>query len=79
LADETGGRLSGKPLALASALRKIEHYARHKVLPDATPATSNMFIINPLSGVGGISDLFSTHPATAKRIERLEALAKSLR
>jgi heat shock protein HtpX len=80
VADETGGRISGKPLALASALRKIENYAQRKVLPDATPATSNLFIINPLGGVRSLfGSLFSTHPPTAKRIAKLEELARSLR
>ncbi|MDR3349474.1 MAG: zinc metalloprotease HtpX [Acidaminococcales bacterium] len=80
VADETGGRISGKPLALASALRKIENYAQRKVLPDATPATSNMFIINPLGGVRSLfGNLFSTHPATSKRIAKLEELARNLR
>jgi heat shock protein HtpX len=80
VADETGGRISGKPLALASALRKIENYAQRKVLPDATPATSNLFIINPLGGVRSLfGNLFSTHPATSERIARLEQLARSMR
>ncbi|MDR2007157.1 MAG: zinc metalloprotease HtpX [Acidaminococcales bacterium] len=80
VADETGGRISGKPLALASALRKIENYAQRKVLPDATPATANMFIINPLGGVRSLfGNLFSTHPATSERIAKLEQLARSLR
>ena len=80
VADETGARISGKPLALANALRKIENYAQQKVLPNATPATSNMFIINPLSGTRSMfSNLFSTHPATAQRIAKLEQLNKALR
>lgn len=76
-ADQTGGQISGNPLALASALQKIEHYAKHAVMQQATPATSHMFIINPLSGVRGtLSNLFSTHPATAQRVAKLQELAK---
>jgi len=76
-ADETGGSMSGNPLALASALKKIEYYAKHQVMPEATPATSHMFIINPLSGAGSwVSGLFSTHPPTEERIARLQLLAK---
>lgn len=55
-ADETGGLVSGNPLALASALEKIEYYARNRVMPDATPATSHMFIVNPLTGTASWLD-----------------------
>ncbi|WP_425061080.1 Protease HtpX [Sporomusa carbonis] len=80
LADETGGTVSGNPLALASALQKIEYYAHHQVMPEATPATSHLFIVNPFSGAGSaIVSLFSTHPATADRVARLEEQAKRMR
>ena len=80
IADETGGSVSGNPLALASALKKIEYYARHQVMPEATPATSHLFIVNPFSGAGSmIVSLFSTHPATADRVAKLEAQAKKTR
>ena len=80
IADETGGSVSGNPLALASALKKIEYYARHQVMPEATPATSHLFIVNPFSGAGSmIVSLFSTHPATADRVAKLEAQAKKAR
>lgn len=79
-ADETGGTVCGNPLALASALQKIEYYAQHQVMPEATPATSHMFIVNPFSGVGGwMTSLFSTHPATAQRVAKLQELAKKIR
>lgn len=79
-ADETGGLVSGNPLALASALEKIEYYARHRVMPDATPATSHMFIVNPLTGTASwLSNLFSTHPSTAERTARLRQLASRIR
>lgn len=80
LADQTGGNVSGNPLALASALRKIEYFAHHRVMPEATPATSHLFIINPFSGAGGmIVSLFSTHPSTADRVAKLEEQAKKMR
>ena len=76
-ADEDGGTICGNPLALASAVKKIEHYSKYGVMQEATPATAHMFIINPLSGSGrAIMNLFSTHPTTAKRVEKLEDLAR---
>ena len=76
LADETGARLAGNPLALASALRKIEHYAIHRTIPQATPATSHMFIVNPFAGSGTwLLSLFSTHPPTDARVQKLQLLA----
>ena len=80
-ADETGGRMCGNPAALASALRKIEAHARQAVMPQATPATSSLFIINPLGGARGgvMSSLFSTHPATDSRVKKLEDLAKQMK
>ncbi len=74
VADETGARLSGDPLALASALRKIETWSQQIPMHAGSPATAHLFIINPFSG-GGIAKLFSTHPATQERVERLEAMA----
>ena len=75
-ADRGGAEISGDPQALASALSKIEAYARGTVNHDAerNPATSHMFIINPLSGQGA-DNLFSTHPATANRVAALMKLA----
>ena len=80
LADETGGAVAGNPLALASALQKIEYYAKHRVMPEATPATSHMFIVNPLTGAGSwLMSLFSTHPSTEARVARLQEQAKRYR
>ncbi|MCS6805978.1 MAG: zinc metalloprotease HtpX [Acidobacteriota bacterium] len=76
MADEAGARLTGRPLALASALRKIEAWSRQVPMTSGTPATAHMFIINPFSG-GGMLRLFSTHPATEERIRRLEAMART--
>ena len=78
LADATGAKMAGNPLALASALRKIEHYAMHRTMPQATPATSHMFIVNPFAGSGTwMLSLFSTHPPTDARVQKLQALAGS--
>jgi heat shock protein HtpX len=73
-ADEGGARISGKPLALASALRKIEQIAQARPM-DVGQSAAHLAIINPLAGMGGMSGLFRTHPQTADRIARLEALA----
>lgn len=76
-ADRGGAEISGDPLALASALGKIDAYARGIPFPtaEAHPATAQMMIMNPLAG-GGVNTLFSTHPKTAERIARLEAMAR---
>lgn len=78
MADYTGGQLSGDPDALADALAKIESYARNRTMPRATEATAHMFIISPFSAKDAQA-LFSTHPATEKRIERLRAEAQQMR
>ena len=72
-ADRGGAEISGSPLALADALKKME-YAVQRHPMNANPSTAHMFIVNPLKS-GFVSTLFSTHPATEKRIERLESMA----
>jgi heat shock protein HtpX len=77
-ADASGAELSDDPLALASALRKIEGYAK-QVPPPATvtPAQAHLFIVNPFTGRKvQFANLFSTHPPTDARIERLEHMAE---
>ena len=69
-ADDTGAHWTGNPYALASALGKIEAYSRRLPLV-ATPSTAHLFIIQPFLGGMSFGNLFSTHPPTAKRIERL--------
>jgi heat shock protein HtpX len=71
-ADATGAHLTENPYALASALRKIDAYARRIPL-QANPSTAHLFIIQPFLGVnaGMFASLFSTHPPIEKRIERL--------
>jgi heat shock protein HtpX len=73
-ADAGAAAISGKPLALASALQKIEMIAQRHPM-QVNPSAAHLAIINPLAGVGGISGLFRTHPPTADRVARLQQLA----
>lgn len=77
LADKGAAELTNQPLALASALHKIDQLARGIILDTAEqhPATAQMMIINPLSGEGK-DNLFSTHPSTYNRIVALENMAR---
>ncbi len=68
-ADATGAQIAGNPYGLARALEKLDQLSRRVPL-DATPATSHMFIVMPLSGRGMLK-LFSTHPPIPERIRRL--------
>lgn len=79
-ADRGGAEISGDPQALASALQKIDHYARgtHFQTAEQHPETAQMMIMNPLSGEG-LQGLFSTHPSTEERVARLHQLAGGLR
>jgi heat shock protein HtpX len=85
-ADESGAFLSRDPQALASALSKLEQASRQVPAPASVkPSEAHMFIVNPLNaaraggrGGGGITSLFSTHPPTAERIARLEAIGQQL-
>jgi len=74
-ADRGGAEISGAPLSLASALAKIERRAEQtrNFAAEANPATAHLFIVNPLHG--GLAGLFATHPSTAERIRRLQAMA----
>lgn len=74
-ADRGGAQISGDPLALASALEKIHHYAQGIPMAPAQahPETAQMMIMNPLRG--GARTLFSTHPSTEERVSRLRAMA----
>jgi heat shock protein HtpX len=74
-ADAGGAEILGDPLALASALEKLEWAANHKPMP-VNPASSHLYIINPLRGGLSLTRWFRTHPATAERITRLRAMAR---
>lgn len=78
-ADKTGAEISGNPLALASALEKIERYS--KVPMDVNPAVSQLFISDPLKAFSGnsLSKLFSTHPPTVERVRRLRQRQSGIR
>ena len=76
-ADAFGGQISGNPLYLANALRKLEMGVRRNHM-DTNPAMENMFIISPLSG-DKLASLFSTHPSTQDRIKKLEEMAEIYR
>jgi heat shock protein HtpX len=77
-ADHTGAEVSGDPMALASALRKLERATQVIPSPTAQPAFAHLYIVNPLSGQT-LSTLFSTHPPLEERIRRLEAMAAGIR
>src|SRR6266540_2441851 len=77
-ADASGANITADPLALASALRKIEAYSRGTPPANTNPSTAHLFISNPFKSGGGgfaMASLFSTHPPTSERVARLEAMA----
>ena len=75
-ADRLGAEICGQPMWLARALQKIEQLARGVINQPAerNPASAHLFIVNPLH-MGGVDNLFRTHPPTADRIRRLHELA----
>ena len=77
-ADAGGAGISGKPLALASALEKLEYANKRIPMRNAGPSSAHMFIVNPLRA-GTIAKLFSTHPPTEERIFRLREIAAGRR
>lgn len=78
-ADRVGAQICGNPAWLASALQRIQSAARnvHMESAERAPATSHLFIINPLFG-GTFDNLFSTHPNTRNRVEALRELAEEM-
>jgi heat shock protein HtpX len=78
-ADRVGAEICGRPLALAGALQKLELSAK-RIPMQVSPAVAPLAIINPLAALKGlgIGKLFSTHPATAERVARLEAMASTM-
>ncbi len=73
LADKGGAEISGKPLALASALRKLHNGSSQIPLKNGNPAHSHMFIVNPL--LGGLGRMFASHPPVNERIQKLQKIA----
>jgi len=78
-ADRVGAEIARDPAALASALQKIEAYARriHNPTAERNPASGQLFIINPLAGRGA-DNLFSTHPNTGNRVRALMELGTKM-
>lgn len=77
-ADRVGAQICGKPLSLASALRKLDAQAR-RIPMDVAPAAAPLAQVNPLAAHGGgIAKLFSTHPPTEERVARLEELSRQM-
>lgn len=72
LADETGARIAGNTGGLANALLKMDQAAQH-VPVQISPATSHLFIVNPLAGQS-LASLFSTHPPISERVRKLKEL-----
>src|SRR5882672_9427966 len=72
-ADATSAKYTGTPYGLISGLEKLETWSK-RIPMDATPATAHMFIVKPFGGASGLTKLFSTHPSTADRIARLQAM-----
>lgn len=73
IADDTGAKICGHPLWLASALGKLQR-GSEAIPMHGEQATAHMFIVSPFFG-GGLSSLFSTHPPIENRVERLEKMA----
>jgi heat shock protein HtpX len=73
-ADKTGAEITHTPLALASALQKLQSYSQARPM-QVNPAVSHLFIVNPLGKVN-MAQLFSTHPPTEKRVEKLNEIAR---
>ena len=76
-ADYSGAKTIGQPLALASALQKLETANKRRPIQFGTPASSSLFIVNPFSA-STLTRLFSTHPPIQERIARLQALAQGV-
>ena len=74
-ADRVGAEILGRPRTLASALQRLDYYAR-QIPMNVAPAAAPLAQVNPLAATsGGVTSLFSTHPPIEERIARLEAMA----
>ncbi len=79
-ADDTGAHCSRSPLALASALQKLENNVKYAHMNEENmqqTSTASLFIVHPFAG-HSLSSLFATHPPTRKRVERLQQLSKKM-
>ncbi|MEG2004633.1 MAG: zinc metalloprotease HtpX [Bilophila sp.] len=74
LADASGAQFCGKPLALASALEKLQSWNQRIPMQNGNASTAELFVVAPMFG-SGMASLFSTHPDTADRVARLRAMA----
>ncbi len=75
-ADRVGAEIMGRPMPLANALRRLDRLA-HEIPMNIAPAAATLAIVNPLAAFGGaMSSLFSTHPPTEARVERLEGMVR---
>ncbi|MCJ2512636.1 MAG: M48 family metalloprotease, partial [Candidatus Thermoplasmatota archaeon] len=77
-ADRVGALTINRPLALASALDKLERSNKKRPIERGNPASSSLFIVNPFRG-SGFAAIFSTHPPMKKRIRKLEQLAREIK
>lgn len=73
VADADGATIAGTPDGLISALSKLDAYAQRIPLDQPNPAMNNLFIVEPFSGMRALTDLFASHPPTAKRIAALRS------
>lgn len=74
LADSKGAKICKNPMALASALKKLDSYSRNYKMKSASPQTAHMFIVNPLISRKAMANLFSTHPPMDERVKKLEEM-----
>jgi heat shock protein HtpX len=72
-ADRVGAQILGRPAPLANALVRLDALA-HRIPMQVAPAAASLAQVNPLAAQGGIAKLFSTHPPTAERVARLQAM-----
>jgi Zn-dependent protease with chaperone function len=78
LADDTGAKITGNPIALANALRTIERGVASPKNEYSNSSYESMWISNPIRKKGRLSNMFSTHPSMDDRVERLYALAEKM-
>ncbi|MEM1184903.1 MAG: M48 family metalloprotease [Planctomycetota bacterium] len=72
-ADADGAAIAGNPMGLVSALQKLDSVSRRIPMQQPNPAQNNLFIVEPLMGSKGLTNLFATHPPVQKRVAKLMA------